>query len=421
MSPGTGSVPRLSELAKGEQGYVRIDRRFAEPQVDVAFSRAVASLRKRDWASAARGLQEALSAHPGHPLVLVLLASCWERQPSIASRDTYLAWLREAAASPAVGIAKFIAQGNFPSLNADELYGTLVRQPAASRAAADLEQLARAAMAANRLPAALEHAEAAMKAAQGPQETLRTSRFHVEILLGLSRREQAAKEAQSLGARAETPPAEAAELAILLAKHGVADPADRLFEKALSDKELTPSARYELLVRRAAVQSGLARWRSLLAAATLAPDVSPEGSTEFDTLVGELISAEDARAAVALANETKDARLRSRLLVRQAELVIDSKLAADVAWRIHETDELPAERIAWACGVWNAAGQPGRTIAVLEKRLLRGKALGQAELKELEAAYRAAQRPVDAQRAATTAPPKQPGSPEAMSGSGGFF
>jgi len=97
----------------------------------------------------------------------------------------------------------------------------------------------------------------------------------------------------------------------------------------------------------------------LLAAAALASERSPERTEEFEQLVSELTSPADAQAAATLANETKDARLGSRLLLRQAELAIDPKVAADAAWQVHEMGRLPAARCDWASRSWNAAKQPG--------------------------------------------------------------
>jgi tetratricopeptide (TPR) repeat protein len=416
-------LPPIPGPAKDREGYVHLDRRFAEPQLDAAFSRALAALRKRDWRTAAEQFKAILKAHPRHPLVLVLLASCWERQPNVASREEFVDWLREAASNPAAGAARFIAQSSFPSLRPDELYEILGRQPVAARSGADLEQLARAALAANRMQDALGHAEAALKKSQDTPEALRGERLRIEILLRLGQRDKAAREAQSVVSRPETPPAETAELAILLARHGMNQVADSFFKKALADKDLAGPARGVLLLRRAEVQTGLARWRSLLAAAQIVPSTTPEWSRHFEQLLGELSAPADAQAAAILAAETKDTQLRSRLLMRQAELAIDAQLAADLAWQVHQMEKLPADQIAWACGLWNAARQSGRTIEVLENRLRRGKALDQEELKELATAYRQSSRPIDAQRADTTpppAPPQPPGQAQPMPGGSGM-
>jgi hypothetical protein len=421
--PSVAPPPPLPDPAKDRAGYIHLDRRFAEPQLDAAFSRALAGLRKRDWRTAAEEFKATLQVHPRHPLVLALLASCRERQPNVASREEFVGWLREAASSPAAGAARFIAQSSFPSLRPDEVYEILGRQPVASRSGADLEQLARAALAANRLQDALGHAEAALKKSQDTPDALRQERLRIEILLRLGQRDKAGREAQSVVSRPETPPAETAELAILLARHGMNQVADSFFKKALTDKDLAGPARGALLLRRAEVQTGLARWRSLLAAAQLAPRTTPEWSRHFEQLLGELSAPADAQAAAILAAETKAAGLRSRLLMRQAELAIDANLAADLAWQVHQMQKLPADQIAWACGLWNAARQSGRTIEVLENRLRRSKTLDKEELKELATAYRHANRPIDAQRADTTpppTPPQQPGQAQPMPGGFGM-
>jgi len=431
------------DLAKG---YVEIDRRYAQPQIDAAFSRALAAIRGGapgglsasaggtradklpvppgpDWPAAVKELKATLAEHPRHPLVLLLLAWCWEHQPGLAPRAQYLQWLRDAA-SDVPGPARFIAQGNFLSLQAAERYEILARQPAELHSGEDQEHLARAALAADRLPMALEHAQAALTHAQGPSEALRSDRLRIEILLRLGRHDRAGQEAWSRGTRPETPPTEAAELALLLARHGVRETADRLFDAALGAKDLPPSTRGDLLRRRAEVQSGLARWRSLLEAATLVRRTSPERTGEFAQVLSELTAPADAPAAATLAQETKDARLRAGLLVRQAELAIGPKVAADLAWQVHEMGQLPVDRHVWSCRLWNAANQPARVIDLLEERLRRGHALGGPELAELAAAYRQAHRPVDAERAATTPPappPQKPSQPAPQGMGGGMF
>jgi hypothetical protein len=99
------------------------------------------------------------------------------------------------------------------------------------------------------------------------------------------------------------------------------------------------------------------------------------------------------------------------LLLREAELAIDTNLAADVAWQVHEMGQLPAGRNAWACWLWNTANQPGRTIGLLEGKLRRRGALDEFELSALETAYLGANRPIDAKRAATATPAPQPQNP----------
>jgi tetratricopeptide (TPR) repeat protein len=365
-------------------------------------------------------LKAALAEHPRHPLVLLLLAWCWEHEQTIASREQYLQWLRDAA-SDVPGPSRFIAQGNFLSLQPGERYEILARQPAESRSGEDHEQFARAAMAASLLPKALEHAEAALAASQGLPETLRRDRLRIEILLRLGQRERAAKEAWSRGTRPDTPPTERAELAMLLARYEVSDTAERLFEAALGVKDLLPATRRGLLHRRAEVQSGLARWRSLLEAATLASPSHPDRTTESSQVLNELTAPADAQAAAVLAREVKDVVLRAGLLLRQAELAIDSKVAADLIWQVREMGRLPVDRYEWACRTWNGVGQPEHVIELLEERLRRGRRLSDSELVELAVAYRQANRPVDAKRAETTARLPKPNQLAPQGMGGGMF
>jgi len=407
---GAPAAP-LRGSTEGWEGYVQLDRRFEHPQVDAAFLRGLAAVRNHDWPSAFEGLKATLGTHPRQPLVLLLLAWCRERHESLAPREEFLGWLEDAASGQATGIVRFIAEGNFPSLRPRECYFILTRQPAHLRTAGDYERLARAALAADYPEMALEYAEAAVAASEGSAEVLRRDRLRIEVLLQLGQTEKASREASSRGALSSDLSAEVAELAALLGKHGLRDTADRLLDRALAQKDLTPEARRTLLNARARVQGGLARWRSLLSAIQLAPSTSPERARELERLLDELRTPADAAAAATLARETDDPRLRGRLLLREAELAIDTNLAADVAWQVHQMGQLPAERNAWACWLWNTANQPGRTIGRLEGKLRRGGTLDEFELSTLETAYREANRPIDAQRAATTIPSPPPRNP----------
>ena len=76
-------------------------------------------------------------------------------------------------------------------------------------------------------------------------------------------------------------------------------------------------------------------------------------------------------------------------------------MAAELVWTLHRAGQLGADRLAWACQVWNAAGQLQRVIDVCEAELRAGRVLPPDAIDQLAQAYRAANRHQDARRAAS--------------------
>ncbi len=66
----------------------------------------------------------------------------------------------------------------------------------------------------------------------------------------------------------------------------------------------------DLVLRRAAIETGLPRWRLLLEAARSLPSESPSRNRLVETVLGELSGPIDAAAAGVLARETSDLPLR---------------------------------------------------------------------------------------------------------------
>jgi hypothetical protein len=115
----------------------------------------------------------------------------------------------------------------------------------------------------------------------------------------------------------------------------------------------------------------------------------------------------DAAALLAAAAKNKGVPAGDRyaILLRQAEFESDPNAAADLCWQVEQAGYLPSEKLRWACHRMNAAKQSDRVVAMLEQRLRRGVDVSPRVLSELEAAYLALQRPVDARRAYEQDPP----------------
>ncbi len=399
--------PAVHELAAGWPGYVRLDHRHAPPEIDAAFHRGVQAVREGDWPAAVTHLTAALDAHPHHPMILLLLAYSAQQREGLVPRARVLGWLSEVAASPAVDLARFIARGHVPGLTPGERYAILLRQPVESRTASDWELLGRTALEGSRFDHAREHAEAALRAKPEPAQACALEKLRIEALVGLGKRAEAARALQTWSETPGRSSGQIVAMADLAAQRGLREAAVRLYEKALAEKAMPAGSRRELLRRKADAESGLARWRSLLAAAMLLPEQDPRRAEEVRVMLDELQEPGDAAAAEALAAEAPPA-IRGAILQRQAELTPDPRVAAEILWKAQALDRGFADRTGWWCQTWNHAERPQWVIQFLERQRREGANLTLGELVELERAYRAVGRPTDAQRAATTPPAPPP-------------
>jgi hypothetical protein len=405
-------VQEIPELTAGWEGYLSLDRRFERPAVDQAFHRALEAMHKHEWPAALHELTEAAKSHPRHPLLLLLTAWCYEHDRRLGSHGQLVAALREVARSDAVSLLRFIGEENFSWLEPKELYEVLSLAPRSKRSAVDWDHLAAAATEAGRLEEAAEHAQAALEAGARDGRQFPRTRVYVELLLKLRRTEAATQAAKRWAAAAQVTPDQLAAMGELLAGYGC-PVGDGLLAQALAGQGLAPEHRYNLLWRRARLHSGITRWRMLLEAASLMPPDSPQRRESTAALKGELSQPMHAESAGTLADETDDAPLRAELLVRQAELTADPADAADIAWKVFQSGELPDGRVSWATRRWSEAGQDDRVIRASERRLRLGKELPPTVAEALEDAYRGADRLQDAHRAATAdpAPPTPPTPP----------
>ncbi len=412
------------DLDGGWDDYLHLDRRGAPSLPDAPFAVALEAIRKLDWAQADELLGRLPDAKARRPLARLLRAWCVENIPHRVRAERVYWRLVDVAQSGLPDLMRLITPENFPSLDAHERYALLCLQRESSRSVDDWDRLARAAIAAERLRDALSHIESALAGApqtgadqergadmpaakalgdDGRQQA--RQRLRIELLLRLDRPRQAVAAAERWVAQDRPDPDSLATLAEVFARFGQADDADKLFEHALSAARAAGQAapsRSDLLRRWAAVQSGMARWRKLVAAAMLLPVGSEPRSECWSLLRTELATAAQAEAAAQLAEQAAaDADLAADLRIRQAELTRDAKLAAELVWALHDSGRLGASRLDWACQVWNAAGRWQRVIDVCETQLRAGRALGDEAIDQLSQAYRAAGRHPAARRAAS--------------------
>jgi hypothetical protein len=382
-------------------GYVHLDRRAPRPALDAPLAEALTALRAFDWAGAGDQLRRLPDDRARHPLVLLLQAWCLENDRRPGNRDRLVTQLLEVAQSGLPELLRFVTAANFPSLTAAQRYAILALQDEGTRTAEDNDRLAEAAIAAGRETEALAHVEAALAQHAPEADVFARQRRRIELLLRLSRAEEAVSAAQRWARAADRRPHDLASLAELLAAHAQLRPADELFERAAQPRTLAAEERYALLRRWAAVRQGAARCEKLLEAAALQPADSPARRECVDLLRRELATAAEAETAGQLAANTADASLAAELIFRQAELTPDVRLAAALLWELAESERLGDARLAYACQTWNRAGQPGWVIRVGEAALRGGQRLPPTVTAELAVAYRAEGREAEARRAAS--------------------
>ena len=411
-----GAIP---ELAAGWDGYVRLDWRSKEPAVDRPVRQAIEAIGKSDWPAAIDHLGEATKLQPRQPLLLLLTVWCYEHDP-VGHRDQIVALLKEVARQGPAPLARFIAEGNFSSLQPAQRYAILMSQPVERLTAEDWDCLARAAVAAGKLDEALGHARAALGHGRGGQFDHHYA--VVELLLRLEKGAKAVETAKGWALFAAPSAEQLAAMAELLAKYGRRPAADEFFVRALAAKDLTPQQRFALVCRRAVIHEGQERWRMLMDATELVPIDSPGRDECLEMILADLNQPGQAEVAGQLAARTHDPRLWTGLMLRQADLTASLGTKADLEWQVYQAGRLPADQFFFAFTAWNGAGQPERVIEAAEQRLRNGKLLGPMELQGLEAAYRAVGRERDAQRAATRDPdPPARGPSPAFPGSLGSF
>jgi hypothetical protein len=195
--------------------------------------------------------------------------------------------------------------------------------------------------------------------------------------------------------RRKTPPHRVLQIAQLFVDANHPAAACRLLSHALKRDDLSQAEQYTLKRHAADLVTGMERWLCLLEAVTLAEADSPTRAYDLTVLLREV----DAKAAATLATKTSDPSLQSAFRIRQAELTLDERKAAEIYWQEMQEGRLPPSKMQPACRTLVRAGQPLRAVEFLEDKLRQDEMLPKSLLASLSEAYLAAGRPRDAERA----------------------
>jgi Ca-activated chloride channel family protein len=393
----------IPAVDSGWKNYVVVDLRDQARGVLPPVIAVLQAIRQRDWNAADRALAAALEVQPGHPLLLVIQA--W----SLAQRDggddpRIVALLKEAARSGSAELMAPIADRSFAALPDRVLYEILLEQPVARRTLADWDNLTHVALRARRPDEALQHLKTAIEGASPSADNAERERLLVELLLDTRHPEEALARAEARAARPGVEPEELAALAETLNQRGVPVVATRLVQQALGRPEVTDERRQRLLHRRADMESGLVRWRTLLEAMEALPAGSPIRSASAAIILNELNDQRQVELAGILAAEARDSWLKAALMLRQAELYAaraNTDAAAEIGWSLFEAQQLPAERTEWLCRQLAASRRHDRLVQVVEARLRSGAAVEKTLLNSLATAYDVLGQPAAARRVRT--------------------
>ncbi len=179
-----------------------------------------------------------------------------------------------------------------------------------------------------------------------------------------------------------------------------------LIRQALAHKNAVGERRQRLLLRRADLESGPSRRKTLLDALNVSASGSTEQAAAMKALLADFIDPALADEAGRLGAEAKNKDTQLELRLRQSELYLlkqNPQAAADVGWQLYESKRLPSDRLDSLFMRLSSAGQTERLIRLAEERLRSGTALNQEQLDSLAAAYEAVGRPDAAKRARTNA------------------
>jgi hypothetical protein len=366
--------------------------------------RTLSSVQQHEWDTVDRDLARALSNQPGQPFLLIVKA--W----SLALRDGdhtahISAVLEQVAKSGHAELLEVMSDRAFAQLGESAIYEILLQLPADRRRLVDLDRLALYARQNGKIGEAVSHLQQAVRTAGPSEGDPERRRLLVELLLESNRLDEAVALVDQRVAGPHVGLDEFDALIKTLHKGGARAAATRLIEDALARRQLTAESRHWLLLRRADVESGMERCRTILAVLNETEGDSPQWIEVARRLFVEFRNPAQAEMAAALSAQAHDDRLRLALKVRHAELMAagsNASLAADAGWKLYEGKQLPAGRFDWLAGLLVAARQDSRLIRLVEDRLRAGATLTDTQLDTLAAAYEAVGRPDAVRRARTS-------------------
>jgi hypothetical protein len=420
-----GDVPPLDA---GWEAYFVVDLRDQERAHQHPAMQLLQAVRLRDWNTADRALAEALQRQPDQPFLLVLKA--WSLAQRAGNHEADVVELfKKVLQRGGSDLVQSLVDRSFAALDDGAIYEVLLAQPMARRQAADWDRLARAAVRIGKPHEAVAHLKAAVEQAGPAGDDAERARRLVELLLETRHVGEAVALAEARAARPAAQPEELAALAEALHQWGAVSESSQFMRQALAHPDVTGERRQKLLHRRARLETGPVRWRTLLEAIEAVPADSPLRSASVAAILADLTDPAQGDEAGRLGEEVKDRRAQAALRVRQAELYLlraNLGAAADIGWSLYESKRLPADRFGWLFGRLQAAMQNERLIRLAEDRLRTGQSLPQNVLDLVAAAYEATGRPDAARRARTNArdikpPAANPVVPAGNNRGGGFF
>jgi len=387
------------------QNYVAIDlrdqaRERVPPMIDV-----LQAIRLRDWNAVDRTLVVALERQPEQPLLLLIQAwSLAQREGSHHPRVVEL--LKRAARSGNADLLTPVADRSFAMLPDRVLYEILLEQPVARRGLADCDNLTRLALRSGKPAEALGHLTSAIEKSGQHASNVERERLLVELLLDTRHAPAAVARAEEFAARPGVEPEQLVSLAETLHARGEPGAAKTLMKQALSFPEVIAERRQRLLHRRAEMESGLVRWRTLLEAMASLPAGSPLRGSSSAMILNDLNDPHQVELAGILAGEVQEQWLKAALLLRQAEFyaaMSNFDAAVDIGWGLYQARQLPDDRTEWLCRQLAAARRYDQLIQAVETRLRSGADVDKTLLESLAEAYFAVDRPDAARRVRTDA------------------
>ncbi len=363
-------IPGLDE---GWGNFVVLDVRKQDAAAATPFLKALQSIRGSDREAVDAALSAALAKQPRQPLVSFLKAWNLSQQPDHESQ--IVALLSDVARNGATDLVRNVVDGAFVHLSAKAIYDVLLLVPEKQRAPALLDHLARMSARAGQSDAAVLHVKSAIAAGGATGESPERARILIELLLAANQRKAAFEVAHRRVKSDNIGGEDIPGLADLFARDRSAPEAQKLLEAALARPGLNDATKRQLLIRLAAAEKGLARWRTLVEAISLLPTDSKERPAPIRRLVSEIQKAKEAGQAGVLAEHTKDVQISAALWLTQAEHEVQQAkpgLAADICWKLYLAKQLPADRFGWFIVQLEAAKQHDRVIALVEERLRSG-------------------------------------------------
>ncbi|MBI3864155.1 MAG: hypothetical protein HY290_19910, partial [Planctomycetia bacterium] len=401
-------------LDAGWGDLVVVDLRDQERPVQPAALKALQAIRNGDWKGAERALDQALEVQPGQPLLE--FARVWAlRQSSETNSAVLVKALRRLAARATPDFFALLAERPFEGIDDGTFYEILQLQPPAARRLVNLDNLARVAVRAGRPREAIELLSAAVAQPDPSQAKGERVLRLVELLLETRRVNEAVAAAESRAAQHAVSPDELAALAEALHKGGAPATATKLMRAALADPQSTGEGRHRLLLKRASLEKDQVRWRTIVEAINELPESSPLRTSSIDLLLGELTEKSQADAVGQLVEIARHPRLRTMLMLRQAELFVEasnSETAARLGWELYLEKRLPADQLDWLFERLFAAKHHSKLVRLAEERLHGGHPLSQVQLDWLAETYDDLGLAVAARRARTNSSEIEPPAPK---------